>query len=575
VPAPPRLLVLVLALALALGGCGSCAKAKSPPNDAGVVEEAPVPAPDGLLFEAWLRAPDAAWGRLQRGASGALAILPPNVGQLVCGLAGLDSDLAPLVDGSATSFAVVAERGHGDLAWVIALPMRDDARAATLLLSGDVARYAARTERGLRIVSRLDMPLETAVALAHGWLLLARDESALLALGPYAARTMPTKPSPPSTAFAVAAAPRSAMAGAIAAALAAQWDTARAWLAASDQQDRANHGGRAPDFGDSRAILETLDAVVRKRVAWVAGAQGARLELDIADDHVRADLTVAAPAPESSAQGESLVETMHPGDARPLAQVPSDALLALLVRDDAAGRTASARDMESALETSLGDRLKHDDARAARAALDDWARGRGDWLTASLAWGGTRGLWIRTPAADAPVATRAVRELVGLVQRPAFGDFVAARFSLGPPSIAAAGTAAFGGGGGATVATFSPRNGPRDPKASAFGVAWGVRDEGLSLAIGDAAAQLLAAQATPKATLGDDPLVARAIADLGSDAAFSLVAQPLRLDPARGQEGAGSAPAVVAVGRRGGDLWARVEIADPLLRELVRLGAGF
>ena len=92
------------------------------------------------------------------------------------------------------------------------------------------------------------------------------------------------------------------------------------------------------------------------------------------------------------------------------------------------------------------------------------------------------------------------------------------------------------------------------------------------VAIGDAAPQLLAAQAAPAATLGEDPGVARAIADLGSDAAFALVAQPLRLDPARAE--VGSAPAIVAVGRRGGDLWARLELADGLLRELVRLGAG-
>jgi hypothetical protein len=127
--------------------------------------------------------------------------------------------------------------------------------------------------------------------------------------------------------------------------------------------------------------------------------------------------------------------------------------------------------------------------------------------------------------------------------------------------------------GAATIATFASRTGARDPKAPAFGVAWGMRDSDLLVAIGDLAPQLLSTQAEPAATLGGDPIVARAIADLGSDAAFSFVAQPLRLDPARAE--AGSAPAVVAVGRRGGDLWARVEIADLLLRELVRLGAGF
>jgi hypothetical protein len=268
---------------------------------------------------------------------------------------------------------------------------------------------------------------------------------------------------------------------------------------------------------------------------------------------------------------------MHPGDARPLAQAPADALVAVLLRDDAAERDASARDLANAIESSLGERLKRDDTRAVHAALDGWARGRGDWLTAALGWGKARGLWIRTPASDGQAATRAVRDLVSLLRRPAFGGPVSAAFSLGPASIAPADVPSFGA---ASVATFAQpwppppplRVGARDPKAPALGVAWGVRDADLLLAIGDAAPQLLAAQAAPTSTLGADPVIARAIADLGTDAAFLLVAQPLRLDPARAE--AGSAPAVVAIGRRSGDLWVRLEIGDLLLRELVRLGAG-
>jgi hypothetical protein len=60
---------------------------------------------------------------------------------------------------------------------------------------------------------------------------------------------------------------------------------------------------------------------------------------------------------------------------------------------------------------------------------------------------------------------------------------------------------------------------------------------------------------------------------VGSDAVFAAVAQPLRLRPER-LAGA-SAPAILVVGRRGGNLWARVEVSDALVRELVRLGAGF
>ncbi len=560
----PRL--LVLALAVVCGACGSCSKNGSAVVDAATSTEPPVPSPEGLLAEAWLRSPDTAWARLQHGAGGALALLPPTAGQLACALAGLDTDVAPLLDGRAASYAVVAERAPGDLAWAIALPLRDDARAAALLLSGDAGRYSGRVDGALRIVSRIDAPLPVAVALARGWLLLARDEAALLALAPYAYRTMPSKPAPPSNAFAVVEAPPSSLAGPIATALLSQWGLAKGWLAATDEENRARNGGRPPDFGDSRAILEAIDAAVRRRVALVAASQDARLELDIGEDQVRADLSLV---PGTGGPSAHPVDAMRPGDALPLARAPASAILALLLRDDASERASGAHDTEAALSTALGDRLKPDDVRAVHDALEDWARARGDWLTAALLWRESRGLWIRTPAADGGVATRAVREVVGLLRRPALGEPIARSLSLGPSTMGAADVAPFGK---VAVATFASKAAALDPDAPSLGIAWGVHDGDLSVTAGESASRLLAAQASAAGTLGDDPVVARALADLGSDVVFALVAEPLRLDVARAA--AGSAPAVLAVGKRGGALWVRVQVADLLLRELVRLGSG-
>jgi hypothetical protein len=407
------------------------------------------------------------------------------------------------------------------------------------------------------------------VALVSGgrWLLVARDEAALLALGPYAYRTMPTKPAPSSGAFAVAVAPRSALSGPIAAALLSQWVAAKAWLAARDEEERTRHGGRAPDFGDPRAILDAADAAIRARVTLLSEARDVRLELDVAEDRLRADLVVAPGDGDADAGG--LVDSMRPGDALPLARAPSDSVVALLLRDDAPSRAAGARDLAATLARVMGERLKHDDERAVRVALDDWARGRGDWVTAAIPWGETRGMFVRTPAAEREVAVRAVRELVGVTQRASFGDAIARALSVGPASIGAADVPSFGR---ATLATFTPRAGAVRPNAAPLGVAWGVRDGELFLAAGEGAARLLAAQSS-SATLGDDPVVAHALADLGSDAVLAVVAQPLRLDPTRAASRA--APAVLALGRRGGALWARVDVSDALLRELVRLGAGF
>jgi hypothetical protein len=530
-----------------------------------------VPTPAGLLAEASLRDPDDAWARLQRGAGGALALLPSTTGQLACTLAGLDPDLAPLVDGRATSFVALGERATGsDLAWALALPLSDGARAASQLLAGDASRYTSRTEGNLRVISRVGGPLPAAVALVPGgrWLLVARDEAALLALGPYTYRTLPTKPPPSSSAFAVAVAPRSALGGPIAAALLSQWLAAKGWLTARDEEERARHGGRAPDFGDPRAILDAADAAIRARVNLLSEARDARLELDVAEDRVRADLAVAPADAEAGASG--LADSMHPGDALPLARAPSDSVVAVLLRDDAAARAEGARDLAALLARVIGERLKPDDERAMRVALDDWARGRGDWVTAAIPWGETRGMFVRTPAAEREVAVRAVRELVAMTQHASFGDPIARALSAGPASIAAADVPSFGR---ANVATFASRGGAVGANAAPWGVAWGVHDGDLFLAAGEGASRLLSSQFSPAAALGDDPVVAHALADLGSDAVFAAVAQPMRLDPARAASRA--APAVLALGRRGGDLWARVEVSDALLRELIRLGAGF
>jgi hypothetical protein len=93
------------------------------------------------------------------------------------------------------------------------------------------------------------------------------------------------------------------------------------------------------------------------------------------------------------------------------------------------------------------------------------------------------------------------------------------------------------------------------------------------VAAGFAAAPLLTAAAAPAHVVGDDPRAANALAALGADASVAVYAQPLRLDAVRAADGA-SAPAVAGWGRKGGDAWLRVELADALVREAVRLRGG-
>jgi hypothetical protein len=515
-----------------------------------------------------VRGPDALWSRVQNGVSGAVALLPPDVGSLVCAAVGLDARLAPLVDGKAVSYFALADARGDELAWAAAVPLKDVQGARALLLGNDAtAAYTARTEGGMQVLARGDKPLEAAAAMApvsavagQAWLVVARNDADLARLGPYAWRTMPTLTAPDTSAAIVAQVPASALAGPLASRMRAQWAEARQWLEDADREQRERHGGRAPDFGDPRAIISSLDALVQRRMALVAQGRAARVEADAGENDVHVDVRLQPGAAEA---GADLVTAMRTGDERPLGALPADTLLAMLSRSDASMRADDATDTKAALAGALGEKAKPEDRRAVERTIDDWTAARGDWITGAVAWGAERGLWLRTPSSDG--GPSAVREWLDLVRRPVLGEPLRALLQLGPPTVT---TTRVPDVTDASLATFAA------PKGPPLGVAWGMRDGELLLAAGEHAPKLLGTESAPEARLGDDPRVGAALAALGSDASFTLVTEPLRLDATRGASHEAAAALVFAWGRRGGDAWARVDAADELLRELVRMKAG-
>jgi hypothetical protein len=572
-----------LAGALLLAGwlpaCGSCGQGSAVPDAGGpaaVLVEPPVPAPDGLLAEAWIRTPDATWEQLQQDVSGVVALLPPSAAEAMAALAGLDPRVARFVDGKGTWVAVIASSGStADVAWAAALPLTDPAlAAATLLDARDAqggARVTAHTVAGMRVLGGDAGARPQPMALVGQWLVVASSEAELARLGPYAYRTMPTKVAP-GAAPVVASVPGAVLAGVVSAQLSAKWEALRSWLVARDDEERAAHGGRPPDFGDPRAILDAADAVVRRRIALLAQGSAARVELATDDGDVRADVLLTPGAGDAGSAG---LAALRPGEAKPLAEVPADAIVAILSRDDAESRTDDAREIEAALDRAFGSRARPDDTAAVHAAIDDWARARGEWITAALSWGtaeSARGLWLCTPAASGDGASRAVRELVDLSHRHALGDLLSGKLHVAPSVVAPADVPAVPK---ASLATFAVTGVDKRARSSPpIGVAWGLHDGDLLVAAGGAATGLLAVQAAPARRLGDDPRTARVIKSLGADVVFAAIAQPLRFDPLRGAGDAGLAPAVLAWGRRGSDAWLRVELGGTLIRELVRLKAG-
>ena len=249
---------LVVPLLLFSGGCSSCRKDTPPEGTvaATLVVEAPVAAPEGLLAELVVAAPDATWGKLQRGIGGATALFPTTTGGLICAVAGIDPSLGPEIDGASPLYGALAQ-DQDDVAYAFAVKLVEPRRAQTVLVDAEGARYAAKEEGGMTVLSaKGGAPLRTAIAIAiarGGYLIVAGKAADLTRLGPYVHRTLPTRPLPASSA--AIGIPHAALAGAVKTKLLADWAAFRADKEAQDAKMRQEHGGRAPDFADPRAIL--------------------------------------------------------------------------------------------------------------------------------------------------------------------------------------------------------------------------------------------------------------------------------------------------------------------------------
>jgi hypothetical protein len=561
-------------------------------------------APEGVVLEGIVHDPDGAWSRLQHGVGGALALLPASIGRLACAALGVDANLAALVDGHAPAYAVVVQHGsavtpprvdaadaastppggvEGGIGWVVAVRLTADGARRAAAMAAPPAGLTDHVEGGMHVLTRPDSPLPAAIGIAPGWLVIARDERDLLESGPYAFKAMPEQASQPSLASVVAIASQGALVGPVAAFLSSRWAAARDWLLEQGRVERERHGGRRPDFADPEAIVAALEPAVQRRLAAIARARDVRIEGEIGVDDIsvelRAEVVEASPAGASASPsagasasppaGASASPPDAPrpsatlGDARPLAASPADAPLALLVRDDAAERSDDARALTGVLARVLGSRLRDDETRAIDAALDDWARGRGDWMAVGLAEPTAGGFWVRSPAADAAIASRAVREVLELSRLPPFSSPLVGWLHrlpvvFGPPV------------GGVSVATFpsAPDVGPR----RAAGAAWDVIGGDLTIGVGTMPIRSLAEVASPRASWGDDPRTARVLAALGDTTSLAVLAQPLRLGGAG--LAAASAPLAFAWGRHGADPWGRIDIADELVAAAVRLSGG-
>ncbi|MBX3221206.1 MAG: hypothetical protein KF795_11855 [Labilithrix sp.] len=571
---------IVAAGLVAFGKCGG----SSPAADAGVVAEPPARAPDDLLADVYVSSPNPSWTRLQRGVGGAVGILPATLPGVLVALTELDVAFVDEIDGTAPMFGVLAGDPASPSA-AFAMKLVDARRARRLLADGDVSRFTAKEANGMTLLlphtkDAEARPFELAIT-QNGYLVVARDAADLERLAPYATRTLPSRPLPTESAVAVDV-PKRALQAVLKPRVESLWGDGKSFLLTQDEQMRAARG-RAPDFGDPAAIVAALDGLLERRVAILGDLEKLRVSLEITED--AAVLTATLTPLGGGGPAERWVDGMKLGDAAPVLALPTVSALALSMRDGEGDRDEQGKELEKAIATSLGPRLK--DPGKLHEVIEALTKARDESLAVALGLDEPAGLLVRAPVRDAAAVDTAIRGAFDLTKAEPFKELLGVRDvtatsaelpDLGKVAVAtvlrvpketkrgadATPRAARGADGGAPAARAA---------SGEAGAAWVVDRGTLSLGAGHEPLVTLKTGTRPDRTLADEPSLRRFTAAVASDASTVIVAQPLRLDPKRANLPA--APLAIAVGRKGRDAFVRVDIADGILREAARWQMGF
>ena len=585
--------VVAAGAALAIASVVAFGKWSGTPQlpDAGISDAPLVNAPDDLIAEVYVVSPNSSWTKLQRGVGGAVGILPATLPGLLVALAELDASLASELDGTAPMFGVVAG-DPADPAAVFAMKLVDARRARSLLVDGETSRFTAKDADGMTILvpnpktgrpSANEKRFEIAIT-ENGYLLVSRAAADLARLGPYITRTLPARPLPTESA-AVIEIPRSALRTMLQPKLDALWRDGKSFLLTQDERMRAERG-RAPDFGDPAAIVGTLDAMLARRLAIVGDLDKIRLALDITED---ATVLTATLSPGTEGPARTWIESMKIGDATPVLSLPAVSALAMSVRDGEADRAEQSKELEKTITSSLGSRLQ--DPTKLHEVIEAMTAARDESMALALAVDEPTGILVRAPVRDTAAADKALRGAFELATTKPFKELLRVReMTSSTEELPGLGKIS------SVVLAREPRDSKRTPErrpsgdagaslarastkgSQSTGAAWTTEAvEGgqavLALGAGSEPAVTLKLGARPDRKLADEPALARFTTAIGSDASTIVIAQPLRLEPKRAN--LPTAPLGIAIGRKGGDAFVRIDIADALLREAARWQMGF
>jgi hypothetical protein len=485
---------------------------------------APVAAAPGLLGEAVLSTPDATWRKAQMAIGAALMLAPQTFGGLLGAYARVSS-LGVIIDGESPAYVVLGDHES----WVVAAHVVTAARARSMLVESTEVNTTApfRVESkvdGLDVLVKTHPTLgdteEAWLGLSGTWLLVGSDRQAIVTLGPYAFRTLPTREAPRS---AIALSVTSAgLASLVRPELEKRARDFKRFLLDKDDEQRRAHGGRAPDLADPKPLVDAADALATRYIGIVAGMQSVDVALDVSDGLFDAEITMMPPSAQDSA-AHRWVEDLKRAPAAPLRAANADALVTLFWHSEAAERKTTTAEVVSLLASSLGARVPPQDVGKVAELAGRTAAARGSWAVASVMTTPSPGALLRlstvpcvqtAPNGDctthgATELTSSVEGLIDVLRKPSWAAWE--RDGLSVTKVERT----------ADHATF-------DTEASRVQAAWFTKENEVDFAVGLDAASVLAT-ASPGHMLASDPKMGPWLQALGEEVVWVALARPLLL----------------------------------------------
>ena len=448
-------------------------------TDEPVVAEPPVPAPAGLVVEAILATPDATWKKAQTAIGGFVLLAPPTFGGIL-GAAARMPALQTIVDGASPAYAVAGDHGQ----WVVAAHVVTPSLARSTLADAGA-------------------PTGACVRQAGSFVLVGSDCDAVTSLGPYAHRTLPTKPLPESAIWATI--DHAALAGFVKQQIDTRFEAVKKFLLDKDDEQRRAHQGRDPDLADPKPLIAALDTLVTEYEEHLTSMARAEIAVDVDDEGASAHVSLFPPP---SGDAKAWVDSLEGGPTAPLATSADGTLATLFWRSGPDDRDRAARSFSETLRDSIGERLPPAEVAKLTDDLAHLAKARAGWALVSVTGGASAGILVLFAANDAAALTSSIEGVVDLARKPAWGKWEAG-FGLAKIDRAA------------SSATFTTQD-------AAVQTAWATKGGEVDLAVGIDANAAMAA-ATPTKTLVQDPKFVAFQRDLRANVMWAIVARPLLL----------------------------------------------